>query len=230
MNTGRHETDHYSDPALFELAEQLINHPEQMGVYDTAKWNMLGHADPKERFAGHHPWLKRTDSHSHERVFSVPVFSGFSPQTASVLMVRKDPWTPPDEPNSWLVVEQSLVTGRYIEPKVLRASVDAGRRLWLQLAPRNYEQWPPGKHPALHALPRDQLRITGTMDTDWHLHELEYRDGAGSVVRYEDIEALESMIVALQLMRDRDYSRAFERTHREAVWQAVGARSIALAA
>jgi hypothetical protein len=219
-----------SEPELFGFAEQLVDNPEQMDVYDEAKWNMLGHADLKERFAGHHPWPKRIDTFAHERVFSVLVFSGFSVETSSVLMVRKDPWTHSTDPESWLVAEQNLVTGRYVEPVLLRANIDTGRRLWLQIAPRNYRQWPAGKHPALHALPRDQIRIEGRLDEAWHLCELEYRDGMHKGICYEDVEALESMIIAVQAMRGMEYSQAYERTHRESVRQAIGMHSVALAA
>lgn len=215
---------------LYSLAEQLVDDPVKMQVYDTTKWNLLGHADSNERFAGHHPWPKRHDVYGNERVFSVPVFSGYSAETGSLLAVRKDPWTDPSDTTSWLVVEQNLLNGRYVEPRILRVNIDAARRLWLQVAPRGYSNWPSGKHPALFAPPRDQLRIEGRMDKKWHLYELEYRDGCDGAVYYEDIEALESMIVAVQQMREIEYSDSFERTHRTAVQQAMGIRSIALAA
>lgn len=230
MAAVQHEAGIACGPDLFGLAEQLVDNPGQMWVYDTSKWNLLGHADPHERFAGHHPWPKRHDAYGNERVLSVPVFSGFSPQTGSVLAVRKDPWTSPHDPDSWLVAEQNFVTGRYVEAKVLRADIDVARRLWLQLAPRGYNNWPSGKHPALHVRPCDQLRIEGQLDDGWHMHELAYRDGSSGAVHYEDIEALESMVVAVQQMRAIEYSEAFARSHRLAVEHAVGLRSMLLAA
>lgn len=197
-------------PSTYELAKQLVDNPDQLHIYDQAKWNLLGHAVREERFMGHYPWLKRMDSRGVERTMSVPVFSGFSADTQTALIVRKDPWTHQNDPESWVVAEQSLATGEYVEPKILSVNVDAARRMWIQLAPRNYQNWPPGYHPSLYARPYDQIRLTGKLDDDYHLAEAEYRAGQlGSVVQYEDIEALESMIVAVQRLRWSAAERAF---------------------
>lgn len=184
------------------LAEQLVDNPGQMERYDRAKWNLLGDASRERRFEGHHPWLKKTDSYGAERTMSIPVFSGYSPEAETVMLVRKDPWTHQNDPDSWLVGEQNLVTGEFAVPRVLSANVDRANRLWLQLAPTNFGNWPPGLHPALFARPYDQIRITGPMDKDYHLETAEYRDGRkGRALQYEDIEALESMIIAVQQQR-----------------------------
>lgn len=215
---------------LFFYAEQLVDSPDQIDRYDRAKWNLLGHADRGMRFQGHHPWPKRIDDRGVERTLSVPVFSGFSEETESVLVVRKDPWTHQNDPASWLVAEQNLTTGVYIEPQILSANVDAARQLWLQLAPRNYSNWPPGKHPALHSLRRDQIRLTGRMDNDYHLMTAEYHEGMGGrCIEYEDIEALESMIIVVQQLRraaEEEVSRAEQQRTRDVL---LGVHGIAYA-
>ena len=184
------------------FAEKLVDNNAQLERYDRAKWNLLGHANKDLRFAGHHPWPKRTDARGIERTLSVPVFSGYSPETESVMVVRKDPWTHPNDPQSWLVAEQNLATGNYVEPKILSASIDAARHLWLQLAPANFDNWPGGLHPALFARPYEQIRIEGRLDAAWHLDTAEYREGLRKQsITYEDIEGLESMIVAVQQKR-----------------------------
>ncbi|MFZ1258328.1 MAG: hypothetical protein WAQ25_02555 [Candidatus Saccharimonas sp.] len=214
---------------LYGLAEQLVNNPEQLAVYDQAKWNLLGDADPARRFAGHHPWPKGVDSAGQERTFSVPVFSGFSEQIGTVLVVRKDPWTAVEDPASWRVAQQQLESGYYQETKVLRAEVDAGRRFWLQLAPRNYNNWPPGKHPALHARPADQIRLEGRLDEYFHTPVVEYRNGLRGGISFEDIEALESMIIVVQALRDMEYAEAFAACHREMIERDMAMRSVVLA-
>jgi hypothetical protein len=214
-------------PGLYGLAEQLVDNPGQLEVYDHAKWNLLGHADREQRFQGHHPWLKKRDSRGVERTMSVPVFSGYSEDKQTVMVVRKDPWTHQNDPESWLVVEQNLLTGDYAAPKILSANIDAGRRMWLQLAPRNYDNWPPGYHPALYARPYDQLRITGQLDRMYHLQSAEYHAGLGGErVAYEDIEALESMIVAVQQLRWAEAERAYQEVRAQMMAEELGARGV----
>lgn len=186
----------------FEFATQLVDNPDQLQTYDRAKWNLLGHANKELRFEGHHPWPKRYDREGIERTLSVPVFTGFSAATRSVMIVRKDPWTHPRDPASWLVAEQNLETGAYVEPEILSSSVDAANQLWLQLAPGNYSNWPPGQHPSLHAPRYDQLRVSSQLDDSYHIDTVEYREGLyGKRVTYDDLEVLEAMIVAVQLRR-----------------------------
>lgn len=190
---------------VLALAERLVDNPEQLMIYDQAKWNLLGHADPNLRFQGHHPWPKRYDTEGNVRTLSIPVFSGFSADLGTVLIVRKDPWTHPNDPRSWLVAEQRLDNGQYMEPEILSASVDAGNQLWLQLAPKNYHNWPPGYHPALHAPRYDQLRLSSRLDQDYHVDHVEYRAGmTGGAVQYGDIAALEAMIVCVQRRRQAE--------------------------
>jgi hypothetical protein len=190
---------------VFDFAAQLVDNPAQLETYDRAKWNILGHADKELRFQGHHPWPKRYDGSGMERTLSVPVFSGFSPSTRSVMIVRKDPWTHQNDPASWLVAEQNLETGVYIEPEILSASVDRANQLWLQIAPNNYANWPPGLHPSLHAPRYDQLRISSRLDAAYHVDGVEYREGLyGKSAIYQDLEILEAMIVAVQLRRQAE--------------------------
>ncbi len=224
MNGRLGESVHGSlEGPVFDFASQLVDNPDQLAVYDSAKWNLLGHADRELRFQGHHPWPKRIDSTGIERTLSVPVFSGFSTDTKSVMIVRKDPWMHQNDPASWLVAEQNLETGVYVEPKILSASVDTANQLWLQLAPRNYSNWPPGFHPSLHARRYDQLRVSSQLDNGYHVETIEYRDGPyGSRASYEDIEILEMMIVAVQRRRQLEDERRLREAYEQRTLSALG--------
>jgi hypothetical protein len=208
---------------VFDFATQLVDHPDQIERYDRAKWNLLGHADKALRFQGHHPWPKRYDTAGTERTLSVPVFSGFSPATRSVMIVRKDPWTHQNDPASWLVAEQNLETGAYVEPKILSASVDRANQLWLQIAPADYANWPPGLHPSLHAPRYDQLRVSSQLDAAYHVDEVEYREGLyGKNVTYADLEVLEAMIVAVQLRRQAEDEARIHEMYQQSGFYALG--------
>lgn len=230
MNTLRGEALRGKQQAdTTRLAEQLVDNPWQMQVYDQAKWNLLGHADRRARFEGHHPWLKHRDSRGIVRTMSVPVFSGYSPETETVMAVRKDPWTELNDPESWLVAEQKLTTGDYVEPKILSAYVDRANRLSLHLAPGNYDNWPPCMHPALFARPYDQIRIIGQLDASYHMRGAEYRDGRRApAIEYADIEALESMIITVQQQRWKMAERAFQEARARATAEELGFRGLAL--
>ncbi|MBC7764282.1 hypothetical protein H7Y29_01060 [Microbacteriaceae bacterium] len=207
----------------FEFAEQLVDNPDQLQTYDRAKWNLLGHADKERRFQGHHPWPKRCDREGVERTLSVPVFTGYSAATRSVMIVRKDPWTHPRDPASWLVAEQNLETGVYIEPEILSSSVDVANQLWLQLAPSNYTNWPPGLHPSLHAPRYDQLRVSGRLDDRYLIDSVEYREGMyGKKVTYDDLEVLEAMIVAVQLRRQYEDEACLHEAYEQRTRYALG--------
>ncbi len=208
---------------VFDFASQLVDNPGQLATYDSAKWNLLGHADRELRFEGQHPWPKRVNTSGEERTFSVPVFSGFSADTSSVIIVRKDPWMHQNDPASWLVAEQNLETGTYVEPKIISSSVDRANQLWLQLAPRNYSNWPLGFHPSVHARRYDQLRVSSHLDAEYHLESLEYREGTyGSQVSYDDIEILETMIVAVQRQRQADNERRLREAYEQRTLYALG--------
>lgn len=214
---------------LYGFAEQLVDTPSQLEVYDYAKWNLLGHADRELRFSGHRPRPKRLDRRGIVRTLSVPVFSGYSAQTQTVMAIHKDPWTHQNDPESWRVVEQKVTTGEFAQPKILSAHVDAARRLWLQLAPSGFDNWPPGRHPALFARPYDQIRIEGKLDDAYHLETAEYREGLQQPgIVYEDIEALESMIVAVQQIRRAATERALQEAYqRSEVVADMGLRALA---
>ncbi|NCU38221.1 hypothetical protein EOL96_04170 [Candidatus Saccharibacteria bacterium] len=228
MSAIRRERSHAADPPLlFESAEQIIDSLDATRNYDTAKWNLLGHADPDERFAGHHPWLKRRDHYGNERVYSVPVLSAYSPENQSILVVRKDPWTPVSDPESWLVAEQNVHTNAYVEPKILSVNVDAWRQLWIQIAPSNYHQMPTLSRQTPQTPRYEQIRIQGQLDQLYHMQTAEYNEGLyGNRTQYEDIVALESMIVALQQIKDLSYDREFADKHHRDVLRAVGARGV----
>ena len=210
------------------FAQQLIDNPEQMAVYDYAKWNLLGHADREIRFQGHHPWPKRQDREGAERTLSGPLFSGFSPETESLIVVRKDPWTPVEDPDSWLVAEQHIPTGNYSEEKILSASIDAWRQLSIQIAPPMYSNWPPGRHPALFAAPRDQSRIKAQLDEWFHAETLSFTAGWNIAPQhYSDLELLERAIVMAQ--RERAVIDEQARLARHEAIHLLGERSVVYA-
>lgn len=210
------------------FAQQLVDHPEQMAVYDYAKWNLLGHANREMRFLGHHPWPKRRDHDGSERTLSVPVFSGFSAETESLIVVRKDPWTPAKDPDSWLVAEQHIPTGAYTEEKILSVSVDAWRQLWLQLAPPMYSNWPPGRHPSLFTPRYDQMRIQATLDEQFHTDQISFvARHQAKPQEYQDLEYLEHAIVAAQ--RERAYADEQVRLERQRTLNLLGERGVVYA-
>lgn len=208
---------------IFEFATQLIDNPEQLELYDQVKWNLLGHAQKELRYQGHHPRLERYDDRGGERAYTIPVFSGFSVDTRTAMIVRKDAWTHHLDPATWLVAEQHLETGVYTEPKVLSVSVDSARQMWLQIAPTNYSNWPKGFHPSLHAPRYAQIRVAGMLDKEYHGEHLEYRSGLyGPQIAYEDLEVLEMMIIAVQQQRRIAEEAHLKEVHERMIAQALG--------
>ncbi len=193
--------------ALYDYAEGIVTDEERYQRYLKAMWELSGDPSDDNRFHGRHPWLKRPDATGNIRTLSVPVFSGYSTQTDTLCVVRKDPWTDPSDPASWLFAELNLGTGNYVEPRVLSARVyeralgQRAHQLRLQLAPKRYSNWPPGMHPAKHALPADQIRVHAVLDPLYHTTAIEYRDGREPAIQYGDIEALHSMIRVVEEVR-----------------------------
>lgn len=208
-----------------DFARQLVENPEQLAVYDYAKWNLLGHANRELRFAGHHPWPKRTDSEGNTRTLSVPVFSGFSAESETLLVVRKDPWTEVKDPQSWLVAEQHLPTGEYSEERILSVNVDAWNQMWLQVAPEGYGNWPAGRHPAHFQMKRDQHRLQTTLDELYHAESITFRGGLYQAPRvFSDLELLETAIVHAQ----RERATANEERRQATIYH-IGERGVAFA-
>ena len=193
---------------LFRFAEQLLDNPDQLANYNTAKWNLVGHPEPGRRHNGEMPWLTRKDGRGVLHAYTLDVFSGVSTSTNSILTVRKDLWTDPRDPETWLALESNLETGRTVEHTVWDARVDAARKLWLEVAPARVSNQPhwyaDGKHEHMfrNKLPRDQMRYEADMDTQWQAKEMEFRSGmVGAAIDYKDIYALESMIITVQRLR-----------------------------
>lgn len=201
-------------PALYNLAERLLDTPSQLAIYDEVKWNLVG--DPSRRLRGqrHMPWITRRDYQDGNRAYTLDVFSGVSTDTNSVLVVRKDRWTSPVDPATWLIMETDLETGETFQHDIWSASVDAARQMWLEIASEGAHNQPvwyeygQRRQAFRDKPPREQFRFTARLDEDWRTTAVEFRAGVyGDMASFEDIEALESMIVAIQqvrAVRDRD--------------------------
>lgn len=196
------------DPALYMLAEQLLDNPGLLANYDTAKWNLIGSPDPERRHEGRMPWLTRRDGQGALRAYTLDVFSGISVETSSILAIRKDRWTDPHDPATWLAVETNLETGDTRVHEVWSASVDAARQFWLEIAPSLAWNQPTWEENGVHRQafrdkpPHDQLRFTARLNENWQASQVEFRNGVyNHPVGYEDIVALESMIIAVQQVR-----------------------------
>lgn len=211
-----YEASEDAKPALYGLAEQLLDNPAQLAQYDRTKWELVGHPDEERRRDGEMPWLTRPDADGRERAYTLDVFSGVSTDTNSILVVRKDRWTEPRDPATWLVMETNLMTGRTIEQTVWSARIDAARRLWLEIAPHNAANQPVWydngwrRHLFRNKPAYDQTRITTQLDEAWQASHVEFKDGLrGAPIRFEDIEGLEAMIIAVQRRR---HAAEIERT------------------
>lgn len=204
-------------PTLFKLAEKLCSTPGGFDRYDYAKCVWLGSPDREKRLTGDHPWPKRI--HGGEKyVYSVPVLAAANAEIATMMFVSKDSWKSVNDPNAWLVAERGLLGGEEIEHKVLSASVDAANDLRLSLAPASYDNFPPEMKWAFKNRPSyDQTILSGRLDERYNLRSATVREGLdGGTVAYEDIEALESMIIVVQQIRaaqmeaERNEVREFE--------------------
>lgn len=191
---------------LYTLAEWLLDNPEQLAHYDTAKWNLIGHPDPSRRREGEMPWLTRRTGSGTLRAYTLDVFSGVCPESTSLLTIRKDRWTSPHDPSSWLAMQVDLETGETLQRDIWSARVDAARQMWLEIAPLGAK-----KHPMVHGgvgtifrsrSSQEQFRIEARLDENWQADTVEYRAGMyGGTEQYEDVVALESMIIAVQQVR-----------------------------
>lgn len=200
--------------ALYLLAEQLLDDQEQLAHYNQAKWNLVGDPDPERRREGRMPWLTRRDGQGALRAYTLDVFSGFSTETGTILTIRKDLWCDTQDPATWLAMETNLQTGETVQHSVWSASVDAARQMWLEIAPEGADNQPVWmengvRKQAFRYKPRyDQTRFTARLDSDWQTHEIELKKGIyGSPIVYEDITALESMIIAVQQVRAAQHGR-----------------------
>lgn len=198
--TKQHELSGAEDAALYSLAEQILDNPDQMARYNEAMWNFVGDPDPNERRQGRMPELTRRDGQGVLRAYTHDVFSGFSPD-GKILTIRKDPLGNPDDPASWLAVETSLATGEVLEYPLHSAHVDGARGLWLQVRP--YQGWNMPERPAFHGMPRsDQTRFSGRLDERWQTSEVEYKEGLRhKAIVFEDSVALASMIGTVEAVR-----------------------------
>lgn len=215
-------------PTLYTLASEMLDTPNGFGEYDGAKAVWLGNPHRAVRLDGDHPWPTRTRA-EQEYVYSVPVFAAVAPELKTVLYVGKDAWKADEDPNAWLVAERHLFSGREFDHRVLGASVDAARHLWLQLAPSNYGNMPPQARDALYRQPpHAQIRLEGRLDSRYSLERATLQDGcAGRRVVYEDVEALEAMIILVRQMRELSEQESRQRGvisalgHRSTVWDGV---------
>lgn len=189
-------------PALYTLAEKLCDTPGGFDNYNYAKCVWLGNPDRSRRLDGEHPWPTRI--HNQEPyVYSVPVMAGVDVAHETMLYIGKDNWKPVNDPNAWLVAERRLIGGREIEHRVLHASVDAAHDVRLTLAPASFDNFPPQMKRAIANRPAyAQSVLSGRLDAQYNLVRASLREGMdGSGGNFEDIEALESMIMMVQRLR-----------------------------
>lgn len=200
---------------LFTLAEQLLDSPEQLAHYNTAKWNIVGHPDPDYRRDGEMPWLTRRTGEGALRAYTLDVFSGFNVTDETVLTIRKDRWTDPNIPSTWLALQTSLQTGETVQRDIWSARVDAVRNMWLEIAPlgaRSQPVWNSGNDRAFRSRSTNQQhRIEARLDENWQTDFVEFRAGTyGGTQQYEDIVALEAMIITVQQTRMLQQARAHQ--------------------
>ncbi len=216
-------------PALYALAEKMHTTTGGFAAYDYAKCVWLGQPNRDQRLAGEHPWPTRARD-GQQYVYSVPVLAAVSPDLETVLYVGKDNWKSPSDPNAWLVAESNLFTGREVEHRVLTSSVDAGQQLWLQLAPRNFENMPLPMRAALYRQPRsEQIGLSAQLDGQYHTRFATLREGFRRQTRYEDYEALESMITMVRSIKEAHAEARRQQLKMEAYRYALGQHSLALA-
>ncbi len=225
-----YESKAQHQPALYELAEDLHDMPDGFAAYDYAKCVWLGAPDPEVRRSGDHPWPTR-DIDGQHYVYATPTFAGVNPELATVLYVGRDNWRPIEDPHSWMVAEANLQSGREITHRVLSASVDAGRQLWLQLAPSYYGNQPPLTQQAIRRQPRHtQIALAGQLSESFYMERAVFREGMQVARDYEDYVALESMIRMVAEVREAHEAVERETLHRQAVAFALGHRGAAFSA
>ena len=215
-------------PPLYSLAERMCDEPGGYDRYNYAKCVWLGNPDRSQRLAGQHPWPTRIRN-GERYIYSVPVLAGVDAEQQRILYVGKDDWKPVEDPNAWLVAERGLLSGEEIERTVLSSRVNSTQQLRLQLAPASFDNFPPLMKEAMRRKPAyDQIALTGNLDDQYILRQAQLREGLGRrVLQFEDIEALESMIVAVQQLRLDERNRAAMSI--TATRQAIGEYSIVAA-
>ncbi len=188
-------------PALYTLAEAMCDTPGGFDRYDYAKCVWLGSPSREHRLVGDHPWPTR-ERQGEEYVYSVPVLAGVDAANGMMLFVGKDNWKSVDDPDAWLVAERHLLRGDEREHRVLSVSVGSANDLQLALAPPSYDNLPPPMQRAIRTRsPYARTVLEGRLDWRYNLRDARLREGQEGSVQFEDIEALESMIVMIQGMR-----------------------------
>lgn len=231
MVSGSYESGFNSGemPALYTLAEKLCDTPGGFDNYNYAKCVWLGNPERRRRLDGEHPWPTRI--HNQERyVYSVPVMAGIDVARETMLYIGKDSWKPVGDPNAWLVAERKLIGGREIEHRILNASVDAGHDVRLTLAPASFDNFPPEMKWAMMNRPAyAQTVVSGHLDERYNLVHASLREGMdGEGGSFEDIEALESMIMMVQRLRYSQAEWEYRRSQETSSLAVVGQHGILL--
>lgn len=229
MTSGSFESkvDRNDTSALYTLAETMCGITGGFDRYDYAKCVWLGSPGRQSRLAGDHPWPTR--SHNRQRyVYSVPVLASVNPESGTLLYVGKDNWKPVDDPKGWLVAERNLLHGEEIEHTVLGVSVDAAHDLRIALAPAGFSNFPPLMRQALVNRPAyAQTVLSGRLDEQYNLERATLREGMEGSTKFEDIEALESMIIFVQQLRSAQEAVVLEREYTRQLTLGLGTRGVA---
>lgn len=213
-------------PALYSLAETMCDTPGGFDRYDYAKCVWLGNPDRQVRLGGEHPWPTRIRN-KQEYMYSVPVLASVEPTTGTLLYVGKDNWKPINDPDGWLVAERNLLRGEEIERRVLGVSVDAAQDLRIALAPVGFDNFPPQMKWALANRPSyAQTVLSGRLDDRYNLERATLREGMDGSTQFEDIEALESMIIMVQQLRYERELAALECQYTSGLAREIGAKSM----
>ncbi len=211
--------DTASEPVLFTMAERLVDEPQKMATYDHFKWLYTGNPSRERRKAGDRPWPRRE---GEQIAYSHQVFSGFDPEHNRLLEIAKDPWIDSRNPRDWLVVEADLNRGTIYERRPIVTHVNGNNELWMQLEPQRDEN-------GRVAMNRTMF-VTAQLEPDFTTAHAEIRDGRyGGVLEFEDMEALESMIVIIQHIRWAQNEAEMHRWREMAMKSAIGKRGKALA-
>ena len=181
---------------LAPLANTLATNPEVLKWLQDMKWLTMGDSDPRVRYTGNHPLIKR-EINGQEYVYSVPVIAGIlcwkdkgtSKPQYSAISVMKDNWQ--NGADAWNAIELNLQDGTAKQIDVLGVVVDKANNANIVLKPTNYENTPPSSRPKIGETPMYAMeRIHAKLDSEYHATEAAYHNGTVQTLQIADIELL----------------------------------------